>query len=59
MSAAVPAVAPAARPLLGLGRAGLEAYLVDKIKKVKTGNSGFHQNVPVEPVTILKAEVLN
>ncbi len=32
--------------------------IVDKIKKVKTGNSGFHQNVPVEPVTILKAEVL-
>ena len=32
--------------------------VVDKIKKVKTGNNGFHQNVPVEPVTILKAEVL-
>lgn len=31
--------------------------VVDKIKKVKTGNNGFHQNVPVEPVTILKAEV--
>ncbi|MBU3724811.1 MAG: peptidyl-prolyl cis-trans isomerase [Burkholderiaceae bacterium] len=32
--------------------------VVDKIKKVKTGNNGFHQNVPVEPITILKAEVL-
>ena len=32
--------------------------VVDKIKKVKTGNNGFHQNVPVEPVTILKADVL-
>jgi peptidyl-prolyl cis-trans isomerase B (cyclophilin B) len=31
--------------------------VVDKIKKVKTGNSGFHQNVPVEPVTIIKATV--
>jgi len=32
--------------------------VVDKIKKVKTGNSGFHQNVPVEPVTILKATIV-
>ena len=29
--------------------------VVDKIKKVKTGNNGFHQNVPIEPVTIIKA----
>jgi len=29
---------------------------VDKIRKVATGNSGMHQNVPLEPVTIDKAE---
>ena len=28
--------------------------VVDKIKAVKTGTSGFHENVPVQPVTILK-----
>ncbi len=32
--------------------------VVDKIKGVKTGNSGFHQNVPLEPVKIIKAEIL-
>jgi len=32
--------------------------VVDKIKKVKTGNNGFHQNVPLEPVTILKASIV-
>jgi len=32
--------------------------VVDKIKSVKTGNSGFHQNVPTEDVIIEKAEVL-
>ncbi len=32
--------------------------VVDKIKNVKTGNKGFHQNVPVEDVIIEKAEVL-
>jgi len=31
---------------------------VDKIKAVKTGSSGFHQDVPVEDVVITKAEVL-
>ncbi len=31
---------------------------VDKIKKVATGNSGMHQNVPTEPVVIEKAECL-
>jgi peptidyl-prolyl cis-trans isomerase B (cyclophilin B) len=31
---------------------------VDKIKAVRTGNSGFHQDVPVEDVIITKAEVL-
>lgn len=30
---------------------------IDKIKGVKTGNSGFHQDVPVEDVVITKAEV--
>jgi peptidyl-prolyl cis-trans isomerase B (cyclophilin B) len=32
--------------------------VVDKIKAVKTGNSGFHQNVPTQDVVIEKAEVL-
>ena len=30
--------------------------VVDKIKKVATGNSGMHQNVPTEAVVIEKAE---
>ena len=29
--------------------------VVDEIAKVKTGNSGFHQNVPVEPVVVTLA----
>jgi len=32
--------------------------VVDKIKGVKTGNSGFHQNVPAEDVVIEKAEIV-
>jgi peptidyl-prolyl cis-trans isomerase B (cyclophilin B) len=32
--------------------------VVDKIRKVKTGSSGGHQDVPKEDVIILKAEVL-
>jgi peptidyl-prolyl cis-trans isomerase B (cyclophilin B) len=32
--------------------------VVDKIKNVKTGNKGFHQDVPVEDVIIGKAEVI-
>ncbi|KAG4081000.1 hypothetical protein HA402_010171 [Bradysia odoriphaga] len=32
--------------------------VADKIKAVKTGNSGFHQNVPTEDVIIEKAEIL-
>jgi peptidyl-prolyl cis-trans isomerase B (cyclophilin B) len=32
--------------------------VVDKIKGVKTGRSGFHQDVPVEDVVIEKAEVV-
>jgi peptidyl-prolyl cis-trans isomerase B (cyclophilin B) len=31
---------------------------VDKIKGVKTGRSGMHQDVPVENVVIEKAEVV-
>ncbi|MDT3736147.1 MAG: peptidylprolyl isomerase [Denitratisoma sp.] len=31
--------------------------VVDKIKGVKTGSKGFHQDVPVEDVIIQKAEV--
>jgi len=32
--------------------------VVDKIKGVKTGNKGFHQNVPNEDIVIEKAEVV-
>jgi peptidyl-prolyl cis-trans isomerase B (cyclophilin B) len=32
--------------------------VVDAIKKVKTGSSGFHQDVPTEDVIILQAEVV-
>lgn len=32
--------------------------IVDKIEGVKTGNRGFHQDVPVEPVIIEKASVV-
>jgi peptidyl-prolyl cis-trans isomerase B (cyclophilin B) len=32
--------------------------VVDEIKKVKTGNSGFHQDVPTEDVIITSAEVV-
>jgi len=32
--------------------------VVDKIKKVKTGNASGHQNVPIEDVIIEKAEVI-
>ena len=32
--------------------------VVDKIRKVPTGNAGMHQNVPLEPVVIEKAECL-
>ncbi len=31
--------------------------IVDAIKGVKTGNVGFHQDVPLEPVVIIKATV--
>ncbi|MBI2306469.1 MAG: peptidyl-prolyl cis-trans isomerase [Rhodocyclales bacterium] len=32
--------------------------VLDKIKAVRTGNSGFHQDVPVEDVVIEKAEAV-
>ena len=32
--------------------------VVDKIRKVATGNAGGHENVPLEPVVIEKAECL-
>ncbi|CAN1548803.1 PpiB Peptidyl-prolyl cis-trans isomerase (rotamase) - cyclophilin family [Burkholderiaceae bacterium] len=32
--------------------------VVDVIRKVKTGNAGFHQDVPTEDVTLEKATVL-
>jgi cyclophilin family peptidyl-prolyl cis-trans isomerase len=32
--------------------------VVDKIKKVPTGNKGMYQNVPNEPVVIEKAECI-
>ncbi len=39
------------------GKVTAGADVVDKIKGVKTGNRGGHQNVPVEDVIIEKAEV--
>ncbi|WP_432823088.1 peptidylprolyl isomerase [Trichloromonas sp.] len=32
--------------------------VVDEIRKVKTGNKGYHQDVPAEPVTIEKVSLL-
>ena len=32
--------------------------VVDKIRSVKTGNKGFHQNVPTEDVIIERAEII-
>lgn len=33
--------------------------VVDQIKKVKTGSKGFHQDVPVDDVVIVKAEIVD
>ncbi|WP_289028632.1 peptidylprolyl isomerase [uncultured Paraglaciecola sp.] len=33
--------------------------VVEKIKAVSTGNSGYHQDVPVEDVVIQKAEIID
>jgi peptidyl-prolyl cis-trans isomerase B (cyclophilin B) len=40
------------------GRVAEGMDVVDKIKGVKTGNKGFHQDVPAEDVVIEKAEVV-
>lgn len=40
------------------GRVTEGQEVVDAIKAVKTGNRGFHQDVPIEPVVILKASVV-
>lgn len=40
------------------GRVAEGADVVDRIKKVQTGNRGGHQDVPVEDVVIEKAEVV-
>jgi len=40
------------------GRVTKGMETVDKIAKVRTGNKGFHQNVPVEPVTIKKVTIV-
>lgn len=42
--------------VFGKVTAGMD--IVDKIGKVKTGQSGFHQDVPVGDVVIQKAEVV-
>jgi peptidyl-prolyl cis-trans isomerase B (cyclophilin B) len=42
--------------VFGKVTAGMD--VVDKIGKVKTGNSGFHQDVPVQDVVIQKATVV-
>ncbi len=40
------------------GKVADGADTVDKIKNVKTGSSGFHQNVPREDVTVSEAVIL-
>jgi peptidyl-prolyl cis-trans isomerase B (cyclophilin B) len=40
------------------GRVTEGAEDVDKIRKVKTGNRGGHQDVPVDDVVIQKAEIV-
>jgi cyclophilin family peptidyl-prolyl cis-trans isomerase len=37
------------------GKVVAGADVVDKIRKVSTGNQGMHQNVPTTPITIIKA----
>ena len=41
---------------IGLEVEGMET--VDAIKGVKTGSSGFHQDVPTEDVVIERAEII-
>lgn len=40
------------------GRVTAGTEVVDKIRKVKTGSRGMHQDVPVDDVVIQKAEVV-
>jgi peptidyl-prolyl cis-trans isomerase B (cyclophilin B) len=40
------------------GRVTEGTVVVDKIRKVRTGNQGMHQNVPVDDVVIEKVEVV-
>jgi peptidyl-prolyl cis-trans isomerase B (cyclophilin B) len=40
------------------GKVTAGSEVVDKIGKVKTGNNGFHQDVPAEDVVIQKATVV-
>jgi peptidyl-prolyl cis-trans isomerase B (cyclophilin B) len=40
------------------GKVASGTEVVDKIKRVKTGNRGMHQDVPLEDVVIQKAEVI-
>jgi peptidyl-prolyl cis-trans isomerase B (cyclophilin B) len=40
------------------GRVTEGTEVVDKIRKVRTGNQGMHQNVPVDDVVIEKVEVV-
>jgi peptidyl-prolyl cis-trans isomerase B (cyclophilin B) len=42
----------------GFGKVSNGMDVVDKIKKVKTGNAGYHQDVPTEDVVIEKASVI-
>ena len=40
------------------GRVAAGTEVVDKIKRVKTGSRGMHQDVPLEDVVIQKAELI-
>jgi|SRR5688572_23444379 len=40
------------------GRVTEGTEVVDKIRKVRTGNQGMHQNVPVDDVVVKKVEVV-
>ena len=40
------------------GKVAAGTEVVDKIKRVKTGNRGMHQDVPLEDVVIQKAEII-
>ena len=40
------------------GRVVEGAEVVDKIRKVRTGSRGMHQDVPIEDVVIERAEVV-